>query len=57
MAAKFILTCDLNVWEYNTECESFTVFSIDTLIVYDEQYYIPVYLGNYDYTIVKKSDR
>ena len=31
------------------ECESFTVIFIDSLLVYDEKYYLQVYLENYAY--------
>ena len=44
----------LNVPEDNTECESFTVISIDSLLVYDEKYYLKVYLDNCAYKIVNK---
>ena len=33
----------LNVPEDDTECEHFTVISIDCLLVYDKKYYLQVY--------------
>ena len=36
----------LNVPEDDTECESFTVISIDSLLVYNNKYYLQVYLDN-----------
>ena len=35
------------------ECESFTVISIDSLLVYVNKYYLQVYLDNYAYKIVE----
>ena len=40
--------------EDGVECGSFTVISIDSLLVYDNKYYLPVYLGNYPYKIIDK---
>ena len=37
---------DLNVLEDDIECESFTVISIDSLLVYDNKYYLQVYLDD-----------
>ena len=37
----------LNVAEDDIECESFTVISIDSLLVYDKKNYLQVYLDNY----------
>ena len=42
----------LNLSEDGVECESFTVISIDTLLVYKNKYYLQVYLNNCDYKIV-----
>ena len=39
----------LNVPEDDTECKSFTVSSVDSLLVYDEKYYLQVYLDNCAY--------
>ena len=44
----------LNVPEDDIECESFTVISIDSLLVYDKKYYLQVYLDNCAYKIVNK---
>ena len=44
----------LNVPEDDIECESFTVISIDSLIVYDEKYYLQVFLDNCAYKILNK---
>ena len=45
---------DLNVPEDDIECESFTVISVDSLIVYNEKYYVQVFLDNFGYKIVNK---
>ena len=34
------------------ECESFTIISIDSLLFYENKYYLQVYLDNCAYTIV-----
>ena len=44
----------LNVPEDAIECESFTVTSIDSLLVYEEKYNLQVYLDNCSYKIVNK---
>ena len=36
------------------ECESFTVISIDSLLVYENKYYLEVYLNNCAYRIANK---
>ena len=36
----------LNVPEDDIECESFIVISIDSLLVYENKYYLQVYLDN-----------
>ena len=41
----------LDVPEDDKECESFTVISIDSLLVYDKKYYLQVYLDNCAYKI------
>ena len=46
--------CGLNVPEDDMECESFTVISIDSLLVYENKYYLRVYLDNCAYKIVNK---
>ena len=38
--------CGLNVPEDDQECESFTVISIDSLLVYENKYYLQVYFDN-----------
>ena len=45
---------DLNVPEDNIQSESFTVISIDSLLVYDNKYYLQVYLDNCAYKVVNK---
>ena len=44
----------VNVPEDNIKCESFTVISIDSLLVYDEKYCLQVCLNNCAYKIVNK---
>ena len=44
----------LNVPEDDIECESFTVISIDSLLVYNQKYYLQVFLDNYAYKIINK---
>ena len=46
--------CGLNVPKGDIECEYFTVISIDSLLVYHQKYYLPVYLDNCAYKIVNK---
>ena len=46
--------CGLNVPEDDIEFESFTVISIDSLLVYDEKYYLQLFLDNCSYKIVNK---
>ena len=46
--------CGLNVPEDDTECESFAVISIDSLLVYKSKYYLQVYLDNCAYKIANK---
>ena len=38
--------------EDGVECKSFTVISIDSLLVYDSKYYLQVYLDNCAYKVV-----
>ena len=38
--------------EDDIECESFTVISIDSLLVYQRKYYLQVYFDNSDYKII-----
>ena len=40
----------LNVPEDGAECESFTIFSIDFLLVYETKYYLQVNLENFKHT-------
>ena len=44
----------LNMPEDDTECESFTVISIDPLLVYNKKYYLQVFLYNCPYKIVNQ---
>ena len=44
----YISFCGLIVPEDYIECESFTVISINSLLVYKSKYYIQVYLDNCD---------
>ena len=44
----------LNVPEDGVECESFTVISVDSLLAYDEKYFLRVFLDNCAYKIVNK---
>ena len=44
----------LNVPEDDIECEPFIVISIDSLLVYDNKYYLQVYLDNCAYKTVNK---
>ena len=46
--------CGFNMPEDDIECESFTVISIDYLLVYDEKYYLQIYLENFVYKIMNK---
>ena len=39
----------LNVPEDDIECESFTVISVNSLLVYENKYYLKVYLDNCAY--------
>ena len=42
----------LNVLENGVECESCSIISIDSLLVYENKYYLQVYLDNCTYKIV-----
>ena len=44
----------LNVPEYDAEYESFTVISIDSLLAWENKYYLKVYLDNCAYIIANK---
>ena len=44
----------LNVAEDDIECESFPIISIDSLLVYENKYYLQVYLDNCAYKIVNE---
>ena len=44
----------MNVPEDDIECESFTVISIDSLLVYNKKYYLQVYLDNCAYKTVHR---
>ena len=45
---------DLNVPEDDIECETFTFISIDSLLVYNEKYYLQAFLDNCAYKILNK---
>ena len=45
---------DLNVPEDDLECESFRFLSIDSLLVYNEKYYLQAFLDNCAYKILNK---
>ena len=40
--------------EDDIECESFTVISIDSLLLYENKYYLQVYLDNCAYNVSNK---
>ena len=44
----------LNVPARDTECQSFIVISIDSLLVFENKYYLQVYLDNCVYKIANK---
>ena len=44
----------LNVAEDDIECESFPIISIDSLLAYENKYYLQVYLDNCAYKIVNE---
>ena len=44
----------LNVPEDGVEYEFFTIISTDSLLVYENKYYLQVYLDNYAYKIVDR---
>ena len=44
----------LNLPEDDIECESFTVISVDSLLVYNKKYYLQVCLENCAYKTVNK---
>ena len=46
--------CGLNVPGDGVECKSFTIISIDPLLVYENKYYLQVYLNNWAFKIVDK---
>ena len=46
--------CGLNMPDDGIEYESFTVISIDSLLVYENKYYVQVYLENCAYKIIDK---
>ena len=46
--------CGLNVPEECVECESFTIISIDSILVYENKYYLQAYLDNCAYKIAGK---
>ena len=46
--------CGLNVPGDDTEFESFSFISIDSLLVYEKKYYLQLYLHNCAYKIIDK---
>ena len=46
--------CGSNLSEDAVEFESFTIISIDSLLVYESKYYLQVYLDSCAYNIVGK---
>ena len=46
--------CGLNVPEDDIKCEYFAVISIDSLLVYENKYYLQVYLDNCAHKIANK---
>ena len=42
----------MNMPEDGVECESFTIISIDSLLVYENKFYLQVYLDSCTYKIV-----
>ena len=40
--------------EDDIECKSFTVISIDSLLVYGKKYYLQIFLDNCDFKFVNK---
>ena len=40
--------------EDGVECESFTIIFVDSLLVYENKYYLQVYLDNCAYKMVEK---
>ena len=44
----------LNVQKDDVELESFIIITINSLLAYQSNYYLQVYLGNYAYKIVDK---
>ena len=42
----------MNAPEDGVECESFTIISIDSLLVYENKFYLQVYLDSCTYKIV-----
>ena len=44
----------LNVSEDDIKCDCFTAISTDSLVVYENKYYLEVYLDNCAYKIVNK---
>ena len=49
----FTNLCGFNMPEHNLEYKSFTVISIDFLLVYGKKYHLQVYLDNCAYKTVK----
>ena len=46
--------CGLNLLDDGAEYESFTIISIDSLLVYENKYYFQVYLDNCTYKIMDR---
>ena len=55
---KFILFFfGLNVPEDSVEYKSYTIISVDSLLIYKNKYYLQVYLNNCAYKIIDKQMR
>ena len=55
---KFILIFfGLNVPEDSVEYKSYTIISVDFLLIYKNKYYLQVYLNNCAYKIIDKQMR
>ena len=55
---KFILIFfGLNVPEDSVEYKSYTIISVDSLLIYKNKYYLQVYLNNCAYKIIDKQMR
>ena len=48
----FTKSRSLNVPEVGKNCESFTINSIDSLLAYENKYYLQIYLDNCSYRVL-----